>query len=64
MRGCLENFILNDLKQEIQYFAKHLENVMSVWPVKAPGWLLVWKVPSVTQVILRAGMCESSDCVQ
>lgn len=27
MRGCLENFILNDLKQEIWYFTKHLENV-------------------------------------
>ena len=27
MRGCLENFILNYLKQEIQYFTKHLENV-------------------------------------
>ena len=25
--GCLENFILNYLKQEIQYFTKHLENV-------------------------------------
>ena len=27
MRGCLENFVLNYLKQEIQYFTKHLENV-------------------------------------
>lgn len=35
----------------------------SVWPGKAPGWLLVWKVPSVTQVILILGMCESSWCM-
>lgn len=29
MQGCLEikNFILNDLKQEIWYFTKHMENV-------------------------------------
>lgn len=35
----------------------------SVWPLKAPGRLLVWKGRSVTQVILILGLCESSWCV-
>lgn len=60
MRGCLENFILNDLKQEIQYFTKHLENVTVCMACESPRLAVGLEGPECNPVILILGLCESS----